>query len=46
MMITTGTLTDAQAVTAGQRWQTRLADEGGALATCLDAPLADLLIRL
>lgn len=46
MMITTGTLTDAQAVTAGQRWQTRLSDEGGALAACLDAALADLRIRL
>lgn len=46
MMITTGTLTDAQAVGPGQRWQTRLTDSTGALAARLDGPLADLTIRL
>lgn len=46
MLVTTGTLTDAQGVGPGQRWQTRLTDSTGALAACLDAPLADLAIRL
>ena len=45
MMVTTGTLTDAQPVTAGQQWQTRLVDEGGGLAACLDGPPANLFIR-
>ncbi len=46
MMVTTGTLTDAQGVGPGQRWQTRLTDSGDALAACLDGPLADLAIGL
>ena len=45
MMVTTGTLTDAQPVVAGQHWRTRLVDESGGLATCLEGPPADLSIR-
>lgn len=45
MMVTTGTLTDAQAIGAGQSWRTRLATRGDALSACLDGPLVDLSIR-
>lgn len=45
MMVTTGTLTDAQPLKPGQQWQTHLVDDGGRLAACLDGPLDDLLIR-
>lgn len=44
-MVTTGTLTDAQPLSAGQQWQTRLIDDGGRLASCLDGPPADLHLR-
>jgi 2-keto-4-pentenoate hydratase len=42
MAVTTGTLTDAQPIAPGTRWRSRLIDRDGALARCLEAPLADL----
>ncbi len=45
LLVTTGTLTDAQPVKPGQRWRTALVDADGQLAACLDGPLADLAIH-
>jgi 2-oxo-3-hexenedioate decarboxylase len=44
MLVTTGTLTDAQTVVAGARWQSRLIDRDGAVAARLEQPLADLSV--
>lgn len=45
MLVTTGTLTDAQTVNPGARWQTHLLDPAGALGRCLEAPLVGLDVR-